>query len=473
MGESLASVQEFATPLEKASTSSLEALQAFTLGQEEHQKTHDDAALPHLQKAIELDPNFAMAYATLGVSYSNLGRSTESSQALRKAYELRDRVSEREKLYIEAHYYDEVTLDMEKAVAVYQQWLQTYPRDTVPYDNAALALSLVGRNEKALELASQAHRIDPQDRYAYSNMDFSYEALDRLDEAKSLGEEAVAKKLDSNTVHLVLLDVAYLRGDRAAAQQELDRARGTRDEPFLLFFNAGWTSALGRVSAAREQWQQCNQEFTAVGAKDFAASLLALEGYFDALYGYTAEARQEAAQSVSMSNDSDALSQAAGTFAVVGDFQKSSALVASLEKNFPDNRYLQWTISAVKAIEDTQKDQPAAAITLLEAVRPYEMGIGPHSLGVTPAFLRGMAYLKMHDAGKATAEFQQVLSHRGVAAFAPEYPLSLLNLGRAYVSQADNAKARTAYQDFFAYWKDADPDIPVLKTARAEYEKLK
>lgn len=473
MGESLASVQQFATPLEKATTSSLEALQAFTLGHEEHQKTHDDLALPHLQKAIELDPNFAMAYATLGVCYANLGRNTEASQALGRAFELRDRVSEREKFYVEAHYYDEVTLDQDKAVGVYQQWLQTYPRDTVPFDNGALAYELLGKHEKALELASEAHRIDPQDRYAYGNMASAYEALGRFEEAKSLVDEAVGKKLDGATLHLVLTDVAYLRGDRAAAQRDLDAAKGTSQESFLLFFNAGWNSALGRMKASRELWQQSQQEFTAGGAKDFAGSLLALEGYFDAVFGYTSEARQKVSQAISLSNDSDTRVQAAAVFATLGDFQKSSALVAGLEKDAPDNHYVQWMISGVKAIEQTQKDRSANALTLLEALRPYEMGVGPHSLGVTPAFLRGMAYLKLRDGVKAATEFQLVLSHRGLAGFAPEYPLSQLNLGRAYVMQGDTARARTAYQDFFALWKDADSDIPLLKTARAEYEKLK
>ena len=473
MGESLASVQQFATPLENATTSSLEALQAFTLGEEEHQKTNDDAAVPHLQRAIELDPNFAMAHATLGVVYSNLGRNRDATQALGRAYDLRDRVSQREKFYIEGHYYDEVTIDAEKAAGVYEQWVQTYPRDTVPYDNGALADALVGRLDKALELASQGHRIDPQDRYAYGNMASAYEGLGRFDEARSLAAEAREKNLTGNTLRLVLTDLAYLRGDRAAAQRELDAVKGTSTESFLLFFNAGWNSSLGRMKSSREIWQQSRQELTAAGAKDFAATILAIEGYFDALFGYTTEARQEVTEALSMSNDSDTRTPAAAVFAVLGDFQRSSALVSGLEKDFPDNHYVRWMNSEVNAIQAVEKNQPANALALLETLRPYEMGIGPHSLGVTPAFLRGTAYLKMHDGVKAATEFQLVLGHRGVASLAPEYPMAQLNLGRAYAMQGDTAKARTAYQDFFALWKDADPDIPALKTARAEYEKLK
>ncbi len=216
MGESLASVQQFAKPLDEATTSSLEALQAFSQGNEEHHKMNEDAAIPHLKKAVELDPNFAMAWAMLGVSSTNTGHNAEGVQAVKKAYELRDRTSEREKLYIQAHYYTEVTLDTEKALQVYAEWRQTYPRDTIPYENAALAYSELGHPDKALDLASQAHRMDPHDAYAFDNMAVAYEALNRFDEAKSIAEQAGAEKSDGFGVHYILTDLAYMRGDRAA-----------------------------------------------------------------------------------------------------------------------------------------------------------------------------------------------------------------------------------------------------------------
>jgi len=233
----------------------LEALQAFTLGQGEHLKMRDDAAIPHLKKAIELDPNFATAYATLGVVYFNLGRIPEGATALKKAYELRDRAGERERFYIEAHYYDEVTIDLEKAIAVYAQWSQTYPRDTAPYSNAALASSALGRHEKALEFASEGHRVDPQDAYSYDNMASAYQSLNRFDEAKTIAEEAVAKKVDGSGIHFVLLDLAYFRGDRVAIQHQLDTVKGTSSEPFLAFFNAAWNTSLGKVQSSREMWK--------------------------------------------------------------------------------------------------------------------------------------------------------------------------------------------------------------------------
>jgi eukaryotic-like serine/threonine-protein kinase len=474
MGESLVSVQQFAKPLEQATTSSLEALQAFTLGNAEHQKMRDDAAIPQLKKAIDLDPNFAMAYAELGVAYFNLGRSPEGVAVLKKAYERRDRASERERFYIEAHYYDEVTLDLEKAVGVYMQWSQTYPRDTAPYSNASLALAAIGRHEKALERASEGHRVAPQDAYSYDNMASAYEALNRFDEAKSIAEEAVAKKADGSGVHFVLLDLAYYRGDRAAVQHELDAVKGTSFEPFVMLFNAGWTTSLGKVQSSRELWQQMRQALIGSGAKELAAQLLALQAYEEALMGYDSESRQKASEALAMANDPDARWSAALAYAAAGDAGKSVSLLESAMRGAPDNHFLQVMIgNEGRAMQQLASNQPGEAVKTLEAIRSYEFGTGPRSLGCTPPFFRGLAYLKLHNATKAGAEFQRILEHRGAAGWAIEYPLAQLNLGRAYAMQGDNAKARTAYQDFFALWKDADADVPALKTARAEYEKLK
>ena len=474
MGESIGSVQKFATPLEAATTSSLEALQAFSLGQAEHQKMREDAAIPHLKKAVELDPNFAVAWATLGVVYANTGRSAEGAQAVKKAYELRDRASEREKLYIQAHYYTEVTIDSEKALATYAEWRQIYPRDTISYDNAALAYSGLGQHEKALDLASQAMRINPHDAYAYDNIAGAYEGLNRFDEAKSIAEQAVAEKSDGSEVHFVLTDLAYMRGDRAAYEHELDGVKGSSLEPFMLLFNAGWQASEGRVKTSHELWQRAGKVATNAGAKDLAASFLVYEANNNVELGYQAEARQKAAQAVALSKEADVASLAAVVFAFAGDLQKSESLLAGLNRDFQDNRNIQLVAAPlIRAVQQMQKNQLADAINTLETLRPYELGTGPRGAGVSPIALRGMTYLKMRDGQKAAAEFQRILDHRGAAGFALEYPLARLNLARAYVVEGDNAKARTAYQDFFAAWKDADEDIPVLKTAKAEYEKLR
>lgn len=474
MGESLASVQQFATPLEQATTSSLEALQAYTLGHDEHQRMRDDAAIPLLKKAVALDPNFAMAYATLGVALSNLGQGSQGAEALKKAYEFRERASEREKLYILAHYYDEVTVDAEKSLAVYADWRQTYPRDTVPYDNAALCSAQLGQAEKALEFASQAHRMDPQDLYAYDNLAGAYEALNRFDEAKAVSDEAVSRKLASAGIHYVLTDLAYMRGDRAAYEHELEVVKGTSVEPFLQFFNAGWQDSQGKVKAAREFWQRARQLTVDSGAKDLAASLLTLEGYYDALLGYEADARQNAILALKVANDAETQWGAALVFAATGDVQKSASMRSALQREVPENHFIQaLAIPQVRAMEQFQKNQFSEVLSTLEPLRSYEFGNGRRSVGVSSVFLRGLTYVKMHEGAKAATEFQRILDHKGAAGWALEYPLSRLNLARAYALQGDNVKARTAYQDFFAAWKDADPDIPVLKTAKQEYEKLK
>jgi eukaryotic-like serine/threonine-protein kinase len=473
MGESLSSVQQFATPLEQATTPSLEALQAFSLGQAEHMKTKDQAAIPHLRRAVELDPNFALAYATLGVACINTTRLTEGVEALKKAYQLRDRASEREKLYIQAHYYDEVTWDMERTLSVYADWRQTYPRDTVPYDNAALTYSILGQHEKALDFASRAMRLDPRDAFAYQNLGSAYLALNRLDEARSIADEAIAQKLDGSEVHTMLADIAYIRGDWTAYDRQIDWARGTQDEPFMLFWKAAGLAAKGKVNASHQAWQQTQLELTNAGLKDLSGALLTLEASNDAILGYPATARQKASRALELSRDRDVRGLSAEAFAFTGDLAKSASLLADATRDFPDYRFLSQVLAPlVQSEQYLQKNQPDKAIAALEPARFYEMGTGPRSGGFMPNHLRGMAYLQLRDGVKAAAEFQRILDHQGVSAWDVVYPLARLNLGRAFALQGENAKARTAYQDFFAAWKDADPDIPILKTAKAEYEKL-
>jgi serine/threonine protein kinase/Flp pilus assembly protein TadD len=416
MGESLASVQQFAKPLEQATTSSLEALQAFSLGEAEHLKTNDDAAIPHLKRAIELDPNFAMAYATLGVCYNNNTRLTEAGDALRKAYELRDRASDREKFYILAHYYDTVILDPEKASAVYADWRQTYPRDTIPYDNGALNFSELGQHEKALDMASQAMRLDPKDAYAYANLASAYEALNRFDEAKSVSEQALALKVDGPAVRGVLTDLAYIRGDWTAYDHYVDLSRGTSNEAFTLFFKALGQDAMGKVRTGRQTWQLARSELLAVGVKDFAAGLYNVEAIDDALLGYPEEARHNISQALDLSKNPDARSYGALALASAGDSAKGLALLGELIREFPDNRFFRMGLTPiVQAQQFLQKNQPAQAVAALEPLRAYELGIGPHGVGFMVNYLRGQAYLQLGDGAKAAAEFQRILDHVALA----------------------------------------------------------
>ena len=473
LGESLASVRQFATPLEQATTSSLDALKEYSLGEAEHMKTKDDAAIPHLKRAVEIDPNFATAYAVLGICFSNLGEAKQGVDLLKKAYDLRERASERERFYILAHYYGEGTGEVEKEIEVYEQWNHTYPRDRIPLDNLALAYEGIGLPEKSLAVASEAMRLDPKDRYAYTSVAWAYLTLNRYDEAKSVAEQAVAQKLDSVLVHGALFRLALLRGDQAAMQREVSWAAGTADEPLLLLFKAGAEDSLGKIKISRDTWQQAISSANRHGMKELASIMKAIEALRDAACGYSDIARQEASEALRLPGERGTRELAALALARIGDAAKAEKLIDDLSREFPNDTLLVAAyIPIVRALNDLQRNKPAEAIAALEPARKYELGFGPRSLNFWPVYIRGQAFLRMQDGVKAAAEFQKILDHRGALAASELFPLSQLNLARAYALQGDTSKARTAYQDFFALWKDADPDIPVLRDAKAEYAKL-
>jgi len=473
LGESLSSVQQFATPLEQATTSSLDALKEYSLGQAEHLKTNDEAAIPHLKRAVEIDPNFATAYAVLGICFSNLGEAKQSVDLLKKAYDLRERASEREKLYILAHYYGEGTGEVEKEIEVYEQWNHTYPRDTIPLTNLALEYGGIGLDEKSLAVASEAMRLDPKDHYAYMHAAWAYLSLNRYEEAKSVADQAVAQKLDAGAIHSVLFHIAFIRGDQAAMQRELSWAAGTADEPFLLLFKAGAEDSLGKIKISRDTWQQAISSANRHGRKEFASIMKAIEAVRDAAYGYSDIARQEASEALRLPGERGTRELAALALAQIGDAAKGEKLVEDLTREFPnDTLLIAAHLPAVRALIDLRQNKPAEAIAALEPARKYEMGTGGGAPNFWPIHVRGQAYLRLHDGAKAAAEFQKILDHRGALATSELYPLSQLNLARAYALQGNSTKARTAYQDFFALWKDADPEVPVLLQAKSEYAKL-
>jgi tetratricopeptide (TPR) repeat protein len=250
--------------------------------------------------------------------------------------------------------------------------------------------------------------------------------------------------------------------------------KGAFFEPFIMFFNAAWNTSLGKVQSFCELWKQVQQVFVSGVAKELAGQLLALEAYDEASLGYESDARQKLAQAVGLSNDPETRTVAAMAWTAAGDAAKSASLLESAMRDTPDNHFIQTMVGPqVLAMQQLARNQAAESVNTLETLRNYEFGTGPRALGATPVYVRGLAYLKLHDGAKAGAEFQRILDHRGATNWGIEYPLAQLNLGRAYAMQGDTAKARTAYQDFFALWKEADADVPVLKTARAEYENLK
>jgi len=474
LGESIGSVQKFATPLEAATTSSLDALQAFSLGQAEHQKFDDAAAIPHLKRAIELDPNFAMALATLGIAYRNEGDSRSAVGYIQRAFDLRDRASEREKFYISSHYYDTARNQLEKAVEIYEQWKQTYPRDSVPRDNLALAYQVMGQHEKAVANASEAVRLDPNDRYARDNLASAYQFLGRYDEAKTVADQAIAQKVDSWTIYLLLYNLAVIRGDEATMRQEVERAKAQPEVPVVLLLQAQGECAQGRIKKARESYATAVSAAKIHNYLEFAGSIMATEATCDSELGFLKEAHQTMSAALALSANKESRSVAAYVFAREGDGAQSLKLVGELAKEWPFDTLLnQLWLPLAQATNDIQRNNPAEAIAKLESAAPYEWGGPPDGALYWPMYIRGEAFLRARDGVKAAAEYQKILDHRGIDPTSPLYSLARLGVGRAYALQGGTPKARAAYQDFFALWKAADPDVPILKQAKAEYEKLK
>jgi eukaryotic-like serine/threonine-protein kinase len=473
LGESLGSVQKFATPLEQATTSSLDALKAFSLGQAAHQKLDDPGAVPHLKRAIELDPNFATAYATLGVVYGNLTQGTLSRETLKKAFELKDRASERERFYILAHYYDEATGEIDKAIETYEQWKKIYPRDTVPWDNLALRYVAIGQHEKSLANASESMRLDPKDRYAYQNLAFAYESLNRYDEAKSVLEKAAAQNMYTPAGDLILYQIAFLQNDEPGMQRQLEALRTNPLEPIMLLFHAQGQCSKGKLRSARQTFEQGSNLAQRLGLKEFAAGLRVSEAACDAELGDEAAARKGAAEAIAISADRDTRIGVATVLAQSGDAIGSEKLIPALAKEFPNDTMLNSVfLPAARAMNEIQRNKPAEAISLLQASSAYDLSAGPYGANYLPVYFRADAFLKAHDGANAAAEYQKILDHQGIDPTSPFYSLARLGLGRAYALESDTNKAKTAYQDFFAYWKDADPDVPLLRQAQDEYAKI-
>jgi eukaryotic-like serine/threonine-protein kinase len=474
LGESIGSVQKFATPLEAATTSSLDALKEYSLGQAAHSKFDDVTAIPHLQRAVELDPNFAMAWAVLGVASNNIGKIKPVHEALQKAFDAKDRASEREKFYILSHYYGTYQGDVEKDIETLEQWIQAYPRDTIPRDNLALVLQDTGQQEKALTVAAEALQLDSKNPYSYQNLAASYLYLNRYDEARAIAEQSIAQKAEPWSIHMELYWLAYVRDDQSAMQHEVTLSAGKVSEPVILYLHAEGLCAKGKIKQARESFSRAAAAALAQNNKSWATWGHIGEALCDAETGSSAEAREAINAALVLSDDRSTQEGVVRTMARIGD-PRSEKVIADLVKEAPVRTLLNNVILATaRALRSLQANQPAQAVAALEPAKPYDLGADRSLTGTYNAmYVRGDAFLQAHDGGKAATEFQNILDHRGIDPTSLFYSLAHLGIGRAYVLQGDNAKAKHAYQDFFAVWKDADPDVPILKTAKAEYEKLK
>ena len=477
LGESLSTVKKFETPVQEASTSSLEALQAYSRARRMMNANDFPASIPLLQRAIQLDPNFAMAYATLGTSYTSLGEMGLAAENEKKAFELRDRVSEREKYYIDSHYQEMATGDVHKASQTLELWRQSYPRDEATITNLGVVYGILGDYEKALASAQEAFRMDPSG-LNYSNMVSSFFTLNRFEEARAMAEEAQAKKLDSANLHSAIYQLDFIRNDRDGMAREVAWAAGKPGVEDVALSNEADTAAYGgQLRKARDLSRQAAASAERAGEKEPVAEYHAQAGLREALFGNSAKGQEGASAAMALSNGREVQFIAAMAYAIAADTNKAQGLANDLNKRFPEDTVVQMNyLPSIGAQIALNRRDTSKAIELLQPAIQYEfgqMGSGAISPSLYPVWVRAEAYRAAGQGAEAAREYQKILDHRGVVVNGPIGALAHLGLGRAYALQSDTAKARVAYQDFFALWKDADPDVPVLVVAKSEYAKLK
>jgi len=475
LGESLASVQKFNVPIE-ATTSSLEALKTFSMGVTTERQKGDAEAIPFLRRAIELDPNFAVAYAVLGVTYSNLSQPSLSAENLKKAYEMRERVSEKERLRISAYYYAFVTGELEKEAQTYELWIQSYPHDDIPHTNLGSNFVSLGQYEKAMSETQEAQRLESNSVIGYANLGQIFLALNRPDDAKAMFEQAGARKLDSGSLRLWMYNLAFVRDDSAQMAQQLAWGAGKpgAEDP-LLAAQSDTEAYYGRLTKARDYSRRAADSAVRADSKETAALWQVTAALREAEFGNVAAAKQDVGSALALAPGRDVKVLSALALARVGDVARTKAMVEQLEKSDPLNTVLKlYWLPTLKSAIELQAGNSAQALVSLEAAAPYELGEPPPMQEGTlyPAYLRGEVYLAAHNGSAAATEFQKLLDHRGIVINCPLGSLARLGIARAYAMAGDTVKAKTAYQNFLSLWKDADPDIPILKQANAEYAKL-
>jgi predicted Zn-dependent protease len=476
LGESLSTVQKFDTPVEQATTPSLEALQAYSLGRKTMVGNADyPSAVRSFQRAISLDPSFAMAYSSLGNAYWSVGETGLGAESARKAYGLRGRVSDREKFYIECNYHWAAG-DLDKARQGFELWAQTYPRDAVPLAYLAGNDRQLGQHAKALLEIHEALQLDPTSGLNRAYLVSFYLSLNRVEEARATVQEAQAKNLDSPLMRLMLYYLAFLQNDAAGMARQVTWAAGEPEmEDVLLAYEADTNAYSGRLQRARELSRRAVASAERVKKKEGAASHETDAALRESLFGNPAEARQRATSALGLSRARDVQFGAALAIAMAGDAARAQTLADDLEKRFPTDTVVQFNyLPTIRAQLALSRNNSSNAIEILQTATPYELGQqGSMFRALNPIYIRGEAYRAAHQGKEAAAEFQKILDHRGIVLNEPIGALAHLQLGRAYAMTGDTAKAHTAYQNFLTLWKDADPDIPILKQAKAEYEKLK
>jgi serine/threonine protein kinase/tetratricopeptide (TPR) repeat protein len=471
LGESLSMVQKYDMSLSMATTSSLDALKALTLGDAKHNMGDDLGAAPNYQHAIEIDPNFAMAYARLGVVYSNLGQTQLSEQNRQKAFELRDRASEREKLYIMSHYYAD-SGQLDKGITAYELYRQTYPRDSIPFTNLASIYNQLGQFDNALESAKRAVELDPDAASGYLNVAMAYAGLNRAEEARATLNTALQRKISPMICHTLLASSDWSEGKDVEMEKELQSIAATPEgELAVLGFRFGLAANRGQIRQAREFARQTADAFDRLhlqGRADVEAQLSS----FEALVGNRAEASSAVNEALRLSRTMSVTGEVGTTLAILHQDQKAIALAEEIQRTRPnDTIAINVTVPLIRAIvalwpANPAKADPAKAIDFLNTAALYARA----RAGVFLA--RGIAYEQAGRYAEAQQDFQKIMDLKSRNGPDILFVVAQLELGRLFHKQGDVPKARIAYQDFFAAWKDADPDLPLLHEARAEYAKL-
>ncbi len=471
LGESHSSIMAFNAPLEQVTTSSLEALRAYSLGGQAAMKADFQGAIPFLQRAVDIDPNFALGYLVLGADYSNLGDTSLAVKNVKRAYDLRDRANDREKLGISATYFLEVTGDLNKAAQAHELWANSYPRDSIAHEELGVTYMELGRYDQAIRSLLEAIRLDPTSPIPYALLASSYVLAGRLDEARATMQQLQARHLDFPLSPTLLYGIAFLQNDAAGMAQEAAQAMGKPGvEDKLLELESDTAAYAGHLSNARDLSQHAIASAKQQGSNEVVTGYQVEAALREALFGNFPDAQKVLSEAGDVTTDRNNEGEAALVWALSGDLARAQKLADDLAKRFPDDAYIQFgALPAIRGEIAIRRGSAQQATEDLHAITSHELLAAGNML---PVYISGEAYLAAHQGTQATAEFQMIVDHAGFVANEPIGALAHLGLGRAYVLTGDTAKARAAYDDFFALWKDADPDIPILVQAKAEYAQL-
>jgi serine/threonine protein kinase/tetratricopeptide (TPR) repeat protein len=483
-GESLATVEKHSTPLAEATTSSLEALKAYSSGLKLAESSGgNETAIPFFRHAVEIDPKFAIAYANLGLSYSSIGESVLGAENTTRAWQLRDRVSDRERFFIDFTYDREVTGNLEKAYQTLELWSQTYPRGESPTPQSLLggiSTNGTGRFDIVIAAGQQAIAANPNFAMAYGGLAGAYFFSDRFPEAERTLQRASERKLDLPHLLVLRYNIAVLKGDKEEMERAVSLARGKRRaEHWMAHEEALAQARSGRLRDARRSSSRAVDLALQEGVRDSAASYRAARAVWEGVYGNAAEGTKSALAALELSKGRDVQYAAGLALALSGDISRSEALAADLEKRFPEDTFAKFSyVPVLRALAALRRGKPEDGLERVEIARRYELAVngltfnGLYLGGLHSAYVRGEGFLATLRYPEAAAEFQKILDHRGLVGLDPIGALAHLQLGRAFALSGDKAKAKTAYDAFFALWKNADPDVPILKTAQAEYATL-